>query len=53
MAQPRMTLNDGVSIEKARSVMMETKEACMVTNSIVASVELVPELLRQDVPLAS
>lgn len=53
IVQPRVTLKDEVAAAAARSVIKETKEVCMVTNSIVATVDLVPEFATRSVSLSS
>ena len=52
VVQPRVTLKDEASAAAARTVAKETKEACMVTNSIVATVELVPEFVTQSLSVS-
>ena len=49
VVQPRVTLKDKAFAALALNVIKETKDACMVTNSIVATVELVPEFVAQSV----
>jgi peroxiredoxin-like protein len=49
VVQPRVTMKDEASAALALNVIKETKDACMVTNSIVATVELVPEFVAQSV----
>lgn len=53
IVQPRVTLNGEAAVEVARSLIKETKETCMVTNSIVATVDLAPEFVMQSVALSS
>ncbi len=53
IVQPRVTLKDEVEAAAARSVIKETKEVCMVTNSIVATVDLVPEFATRSASLSS
>lgn len=45
--QPRVTLNSDADGEVARGVMQETKEACMITNSIIGTVDIEPEFSGQ------
>ena len=49
VVQPRVTLKDEAAAATASGVAKETKEACMVTNSIMATVDLVPEFVTQSV----
>lgn len=49
VVQPRVTLKDEGASAAALTVVQETKEACMVTNSIVATADLVPEFVTQSV----
>lgn len=53
IVQPRVTLNGEAAAETAGSVIKETKEACMVTNSILATVDLVPEFVTRPVSLSN
>lgn len=49
VVQPRVTLKDEAAAATALTVAKETKEACMITNSIMATVDLVPEFVTQRV----
>jgi peroxiredoxin-like protein len=49
IVQPRVTLKDEAAAAVGRNVIKETKEACMVTNSILATVDLVPEFVAHSV----
>lgn len=41
--QPRVRLKSGADTEAAREAMKRTKDICLITNSILATVDLLPE----------
>ena len=48
LVQPRISLKSGHDMEAAREAIKDTVESCMISNSILATVQVDPQF---DVPL--